>query len=135
MYTYLFLFIMVRRPPGSTRTDTLYPYTSLFLSLLQRRERRRMRMADSDHVAACLRDPLHRRQFVGTPRRAAVIEEKVAFDRIEAGPTRFFGAHRARPGHAVEQENPALEPPRHTPGNPDLLTGDAAGPVVGKRRK
>src|SRR3546814_14481617 len=104
MYTYLFLFIMVRRPPGSTRTDTLYPYTSLFLSLLQRRERRRMRMADGNHVAACLRDPLHRRQFVGNPRRAAVIEEQVALDRIEAGATRLLGAHRTRPGQAVEPE-------------------------------
>src|SRR3546814_2192288 len=26
---------MVRRPPGSTRTDTLFPYTTLFRSLVQ----------------------------------------------------------------------------------------------------
>src|SRR3546814_8436440 len=25
---------MIRRPPGSTRTDTLFPYTTLFRSLL-----------------------------------------------------------------------------------------------------
>src|SRR3546814_11424452 len=40
-------FLMIRRPPRSTRTDTLFPYTTLFRSLLlqaahdQRRERRR----------------------------------------------------------------------------------------------
>src|SRR3546814_10890697 len=28
-----FLFLMIRRPPGSTRTDTLFPYTPLFRSL------------------------------------------------------------------------------------------------------
>src|SRR3546814_19435109 len=29
----LFFFLMLRRPPRSTRTDTLFPYTSLFRSL------------------------------------------------------------------------------------------------------
>src|SRR3546814_8413877 len=28
----MFFFLMVRRPPRSTRTDTLFPYTTLFLS-------------------------------------------------------------------------------------------------------
>src|SRR3546814_8820593 len=28
----LFLFLMIRRPPISTRTDTLFPYTTLFRS-------------------------------------------------------------------------------------------------------
>src|SRR3546814_18458185 len=29
---YFFFFLMIRRPPGSTRTDTLFPYTTLFRS-------------------------------------------------------------------------------------------------------
>src|SRR3546814_2740024 len=29
---YLFFFLMIRRPPRSTRTDTLFPYTTLFRS-------------------------------------------------------------------------------------------------------
>src|SRR3546814_14071067 len=28
------LFLMIRRPPRSTRTDTLFPYTTLFRSLI-----------------------------------------------------------------------------------------------------
>src|SRR3546814_12947381 len=28
-----FFFLMIRRPPRSTRTDTLFPYTTLFRSL------------------------------------------------------------------------------------------------------
>src|SRR3546814_20532416 len=36
MYGYvivvLFFFLMIRRPPRSTRTDTLFPYTTLFRS-------------------------------------------------------------------------------------------------------
>src|SRR3546814_1006490 len=30
---FLFFFLMIRRPPRSTRTDTLFPYTTLFRSL------------------------------------------------------------------------------------------------------
>src|SRR3546814_13762746 len=29
-----FCFLMIRRPPRSTRTDTLFPYTTLFRSIL-----------------------------------------------------------------------------------------------------
>src|SRR3546814_12801337 len=29
----LFFFLMIRRPPRSTRTDTLFPYTTLFRSM------------------------------------------------------------------------------------------------------
>src|SRR3546814_10977748 len=31
---FLFFFLMIRRPPRSTRTDTLFPYTTLFRSRL-----------------------------------------------------------------------------------------------------
>src|SRR3546814_14205935 len=37
MYRFFF-FLMIRRPPRSTRTDTLFPYTTLFRSLQGRRE-------------------------------------------------------------------------------------------------
>src|SRR3546814_16783184 len=34
MYSYVwFFFLMIRRPPRSTRTDTLFPYTTLFRSV------------------------------------------------------------------------------------------------------
>src|SRR3546814_11930979 len=31
-FCYIFFFLMIRRPPRSTRTDTLFPYTTLFRS-------------------------------------------------------------------------------------------------------
>src|SRR3546814_12313219 len=34
--SFLFFFLMIRRPPRSTRTDTLFPYTTLFRSVRQR---------------------------------------------------------------------------------------------------
>src|SRR3546814_20029134 len=33
-YFQFIFFLMIRRPPRSTRTDTLFPYTTLFRSLL-----------------------------------------------------------------------------------------------------
>src|SRR3546814_7394567 len=33
-YVVVFFFLMIRRPPRSTRTDTLFPYTTLFRSHL-----------------------------------------------------------------------------------------------------
>src|SRR3546814_8016826 len=32
----MFFFLMIRRPPRSTRTDTLFPYTTLFRSAAER---------------------------------------------------------------------------------------------------
>src|SRR3546814_18502976 len=32
LYGIFFFFLMIRRPPRSTRTDTLFPYTTLFRS-------------------------------------------------------------------------------------------------------
>src|SRR3546814_19476593 len=39
----LFFFLMIRRPPRSTRTDTLFPYTTLFRSLDEEEQSRIMR--------------------------------------------------------------------------------------------
>src|SRR3546814_11225729 len=34
-YFYYLFFLMLRRPPRSTRTDTLFPYTTLFRSKIR----------------------------------------------------------------------------------------------------
>src|SRR3546814_8042142 len=34
-FYFIFFFLMIRRPPRSTRTDTLFPYTTLFRSVRQ----------------------------------------------------------------------------------------------------
>src|SRR3546814_21196333 len=47
-YMYLF-FLMMRRPPRSTRTDTLFPYTTLFRSPIPTPRRSPSRSA----IAAC----------------------------------------------------------------------------------
>src|SRR6056297_2769537 len=35
LFLFFIFFLMIRRPPRSTRTDTLFPYTTLFRSHLQ----------------------------------------------------------------------------------------------------
>src|SRR3546814_5189409 len=42
---------MIRRPPRSTRTDTLFPYTTLFRSVLPRRRSRGRAKELSQHQA------------------------------------------------------------------------------------
>src|SRR3546814_7996370 len=49
---YFFFFLMIRRPPRATRTDTLFPYTTLFRSL------------DQVGGEAAGEDLLHRREVV-----------------------------------------------------------------------
>src|SRR3546814_21042407 len=60
---YWVVFLMIRRPPRSTRTDTLFPYTTLFRSL------RMLERADRGH------DVGHQRLF------AAAVAEILA-DRL-----------------------------------------------------
>src|SRR3546814_366014 len=56
---FFFFFLMIRRPPRSTRTDTLFPYTTLFRSsilcrlwLRRRRARKQLRPKRTSSVAS-----------------------------------------------------------------------------------
>src|SRR3546814_20762722 len=59
LFMLFFFFLMIRRPPRSTRTDTLFPYTTLFRSRGRARptgisvagRRRRMRDRKDRHPA------------------------------------------------------------------------------------
>src|SRR3546814_17586967 len=68
LYILVFIFLMIRRPPRSTRTDTLFPYTTLFRSSIE------------DHYQIGL--PVALYEFADLVRRKQ-------FDRIGRG-----GAHR-----------------------------------------
>src|SRR3546814_4711063 len=48
----IFFFLMIRRPPRSTRTDTLFPYTTLFRSIEEANARRQIGIG---HAVASLR--------------------------------------------------------------------------------
>src|SRR3546814_20555887 len=48
IYSVFFFFLMIRRPPRSTRTDTLFPYTTLFRSLSATTGSRRVWILDHE---------------------------------------------------------------------------------------
>src|SRR3546814_17779668 len=50
LYCYCFFFLMIRRPPRSTRTDTLFPYTTLFRSVVDQADAPRLAIAGGEIV-------------------------------------------------------------------------------------
>src|SRR3546814_1821103 len=104
---------MIRRPPRSTRTDTLFPYTTLFRSLLVKPLSTRIILDRIETVA------LHRKPFVvtsdyiGPDRRKAVarrdsnvplievpnpLREKMLGRPLDAGAQVVRGSREARSG-------------------------------------
>src|SRR3546814_2955300 len=81
---------MIRRPPRSTRTDTLFPYTTLFRSADARhrvRHRREGAGSARRHRAQCLRDGLDgqgglRARFAPVPRSEEHTSELQSLMRI-----------------------------------------------------
>src|SRR3546814_10271975 len=85
---------MIRRPPRSTRTDTLFPYTTLFRSGLQRPEQGAADRNAADRTDArqrLARQPHH-------PRRVAAQAEGVDARRLRSAifVARLFGGRHGR---------------------------------------
>src|SRR3546814_14757774 len=72
---------MIRRPPRSTRTDTLFPYTTLFRSLGGRRDRR---IVEQAHHAVAVRDRVVE-EIGGQPQIAGDARQQPAADAAERG--------------------------------------------------
>src|SRR3546814_18600363 len=106
----LFFFLMIRRPPRSTRTDTLFPYTTLFRSAEYdppAHDRRRR-----THIVEALLDDPHPVLEIDKPgipeRRTGATGFRIERDqaRVEGrgnDPRRAVG----RVGHPVESDAPA----------------------------
>src|SRR3546814_11729 len=73
---FIFFFLMIRRPPRSTRTDTLFPYTTLFRSGGQGSGRRRLQKGEAPirhtrkggRCAVCSVNRENRAEFQVAPR-------------------------------------------------------------------
>src|SRR3546814_3879486 len=83
-----FLFLMIRRPPRSTRTATLFPYTTLFRSRVESgnpgRELHPGSSSPALHLVAAVRDEAHRFAISGhRKRREKAREHSVLEDRSE----------------------------------------------------
>src|SRR3546814_16919114 len=122
---------MIRRPPGSTRTDTLFPYTTLFRSQLFLPPHRRDGARDRDEVGRRRKQHLALERIV--PKPVVLIErggeEMLAGDEhhdevgriVELVPVAFgaervaLRAHRTGLRGRVPPHPPPLDPPQGAP--------------------
>src|SRR3546814_15842358 len=125
-----FVCLMIRRPPRSTRTDTLFPYTTLFRSLPQEIEVVVVPGTGADQVEALAP------QAVGhagdgelrahRPRRVQGVRQAHPPDRLGDG----VGDHAVEPGARARALDPVLRAGRQpqqahpTPPPPDPLAAN-----------
>src|SRR3546814_13836506 len=115
----MFFFLMIRRPPRSTRTDTLFPYTTLFRSFVPGRQALdvgREDVARADRHAHA-QDGLGE-QLVGR-RRARTVDVGELDDEVVGGRDLDVGCGHARPrGNdelgAVSAPAVFMQPSTHT---------------------
>src|SRR3546814_15166696 len=96
-------FLMIRRPPRSTRTDTLFPYTTLFRSSRGRLQRRRL-----------LPQGLGVRSFGGVDAVRRAVSSRVGVPRFRrgsdpAGTVPQGGAAHARAMAGADRGGPVLQ--------------------------
>src|SRR3546814_2827522 len=103
----LFFFLVIRRPPRSTRTDTLFPYTTLFRSHAAAAPRNRKDKRNGPHG---WRDSRRDRAATGFGARRCVHPawERRRFVRGHAEGWMTLGTRRAR----GRRKLPTLLPPR-----------------------
>src|SRR3546814_5620268 len=93
-YVYFF-FLMIRRPPRSTRTDTLFPYTTLFRSIPRARAAAARMRAWS--ACRCSESPSLRRSEEHTSELQSLMRISYAVfclkKKINTNPTTFFRTH------------------------------------------
>src|SRR3546814_10676095 len=87
-----FFFLMIRRPPRSTRTDTLFPYTTLFRS--RSPDRLRFYWGRLRHVTS---DP-GKRQGCCFPERASLASNLKGARRTSVGNRAIFRSRIYRDG-------------------------------------
>src|SRR3546814_5206403 len=99
-----FFFLMIRRPPRSTRTDTLFPYTTLFRSVLgdagaEDEEALRPRLGDGEVADDLAGGIQHRREHQAAFSRHA-IGQQVRQPALGAGSRHFVLGEDGRLRHA-----------------------------------
>src|SRR3546814_20878351 len=110
----LFFFLMIRRPPRSTRTDTLFPYTTLFRS--QPRSEVRGHQAKAQPDTQYNQPPKRTRVLLS---EELVVEAKHAVVLVPLHKKRSTPAtsspHVDHPGIRDEDHTPIVQPKPHAP--------------------
>src|SRR3546814_13424124 len=83
---YVLFLLMIRRPPRSTRTDTLFPYTTLFRSAIRNCGKRTMSVRGTSHTTAAQRSG--RRVVQAATSRPPLDPPRMASRSLEVRPDR-----------------------------------------------
>src|SRR3546814_8362662 len=110
-----FFFLIIRRPPGSTRTDTLFPYTTRFRSCTGCRSGLRFvrpRQLADHREAAVFGDVLQGRRrgfehvvsgIVEVHAAVALVDVQALFEQVQQGPRHGPAARAGDPLDAVDE--------------------------------
>src|SRR3546814_15231914 len=136
----VFFFLMIRRPPRSTRTDTLFPYTTLFRSMEAKSTRssvmdewapqRRFRTFPACPVPRASAPPRARANPLAFP-RPNTTSSPMQGDEDLLPVTLGVGAAGPRPAPAPPEQPPNPSPPPQ----PTLLPGIHAPAHRGPQRR
>src|SRR3546814_13831071 len=124
---------MIRRPPHSTRTDTLFPYTTLFRSI------HRHPMAEPERDSRASIEHEMRRQSGQFGPEPLLLRWKDAEQRLHGHGTGYrqrrlvgFGGSPGRPRLTCQNASDFAERP---PGGGDLMTGNnIVGPKAAREQ-
>src|SRR3546814_2000226 len=98
---------MIRRPPISTRTDTLFPYTTLFRSCCRYRSRPPWRRSSGSRAARarCPRGPSLSQQLADRQRAERAAQEGEAVDGVRRQPGDVFQNDSRSEEHTSELQS------------------------------
>src|SRR3546814_14721555 len=118
--SFFFFFLMIRRPPRSTRTDTLFPYTTLFRS-----SREAAKVAHDSVYGSVMAHPC-------APTPATVVLDEATIERLVPVAQLQVERGGVRQAKLIEQAfgcstGPALPSPRAYSGVPRASTARARG--------
>src|SRR3546814_15561274 len=137
-------FLMIRRPPVSTRTDTLFPYPTLFRSIALADEQRAALAGGLDRESATVDHPRPQGDGVDSEAGPREVEERERWQDLEPDPrVGMEELHRApgdhwRAGHPVEDVAVCRRRRNHRPPHRPLdrlATSPRPVPPVTARRR
>src|SRR3546814_11914855 len=110
LLVYCIFFLMIRRPPRSTRTDTLFPYTTLFRSQELRTSQATVRfvLSQMDRATPFLTSILAQSAQSDADDSTALLQQAYELTRYAAAP--FYSSPEKRETHGdVDRIQPTTE--------------------------
>src|SRR3546814_8243698 len=101
---FVFFFLSIRRPPRSTRTDTLFPYTTLFRAGSAAIRTARRSRAGPSRVAPPMPDPFDPAEFDAPPPPDPGTDFRTLLDAMRKAGAEGVAQHVAALAQKIEQD-------------------------------